>query len=89
MAWRLEFSKDAREDLDALDRTTRRQVFEKIDWLLANFGNIHPFPLSGSWKGFFKLRAGDIRIIYTIRTSAELIRVEYIDNRDKIYRRRK
>lgn len=88
MAWRLEFAIDARKDLDTLDSTARRRVIEKTDWLLTNFENIHPFPLSGSWKGFFKLRAGDIRIIYTIRMSKELIRVEYIDRRDRVYKRR-
>lgn len=88
MAWRLEFAKDACKDLDALDPAARRRVIEKTDWLLANFDSIHPLPLSGSWKGFFKLRAGDMRIVYTIRTREGLIRVEYIDRRDRIYKRK-
>ena len=88
MRWKLEFSEDASRDFSSLDHPLRRRVAERLDWLLDNVERIIPLPLTGAWKGFFKFRAGDIRIIYSIQQERRLIRIEYIDRRDKIYKRR-
>lgn len=86
--WRLEFSKNAEKDLADLNHSLRRRIIDKLEWLAVNFDNIAPLPLSESWRGFFKLRVGDWRVVYGIKHSQYLISVHYIDRRDKIYKRK-
>ena len=86
--WQLGFSGNAERDLAALDRSLRRRIIDKLEWLAANFDYITPLPLSESWRGFFKLRIGDWRVVYEIKHAQYLISVCYIDRRDKIYKRK-
>jgi len=53
-----------------------------------NFDQITPLPLGDKWRGFFKLRIGDWRVVYEIEISKRLITIHYIDHRDKIYKRK-
>ncbi len=75
MSWHVEFKKEADVDLARLDATVRQRVAEKIDWLLDNFG-------------YFKLRAGDWRVVYKINYAVHLITVYGIDHRVKAYKKR-
>jgi len=64
--WSLSFTLEAKNDLERLDKNLRRRVIEKLGWLKDNFDKIIPSALGGEWRGFFKLRVGDWRIIYKI-----------------------
>lgn len=88
IAWQVEFSENAEDDLAVLDRQIRWRVIDRLEWLSNNFDNIIPIPLGGRWKEFFKFRVGDWRIIYEIKSKENLLIVHYIDHRSKIYRRR-
>ncbi len=85
--WVLHFSKEAAQDLAELDSPIRRRVIEKVEWLIENFTSLTPAPLAAEWSDFFKLRVGDWRVVYKIEWSDHRIVVEYIDRRDKIYKR--
>ena len=54
--------------------------------LLENFENIVSLPLGGAWRGFFKLRVGDWRIIYEADRGNELVIIHAISPRDKVYK---
>jgi mRNA interferase RelE/StbE len=84
--WKIEFTFEADEDLDKLDKRIRKRVIEKVIWLRDNFNQIIPLPLSGKWQGFFKLRIGDWRVIYEIEAVKNQITIHRIDHRDKIYK---
>lgn len=84
--WSLKFLLDAEKDLASIDRSTRRRVLDKLDWLLVNFNTVVPSALSGEFNEFYKLRVGDWRVMYRIHWSRHAIIVCYIDRRDKIYK---
>ena len=85
--WKIEFTIEAEEDLNKLDKQIQHRVIEKIVWLRDNFDQIIPLPLGGKWHGFFKLRVGDWRVIYEIESLKKQIAVHQIDRRDKIYKK--
>lgn len=85
--WQVELVSKAHADLAKLDRPMRWQVLSRLEWLAANFDTLQPAPLHGDWKGFFKFRIGDWRVVYSFESSKRLIKVHQIDRRDKIYRR--
>lgn len=86
--WVLEFAPEAEQDLAKLDRDLRRRINEKLDWLQAHFDKITPSALGDEWRGFFKLRIGDWRVIYKVEWDRNLIIVWIIDRRDKVYKRK-
>ena len=85
--WFLSLTPEAESDLRKLDKNLKRRVSEKLDWLAVNFDKINPLKLSGDWQGYYKLRIGDLRVIYEIKWGKSLIIVRLIDWRDKIYKR--
>ena len=77
---------DARAFLKELEAKRSRQVFEKLLTLQDD-----PHPQSSkalvAHKGYFRLRAGDYRVIYQVED--KVIRVKLIDSRgdDEVYNR--
>ena len=86
--WRFLITPQAEEDLAKLDRPVQKRVAERLAWFVDHFEQVSPLPLGGNWKGFFKLRAGDWRIIYEAEPESQRIIVHGIGRRDEIYRRR-
>lgn len=85
--WHFVITKNAESDLARLDRKSRLRIVEKLKWFTEHFEEVTPFPLDDPWKGFFKLRIGDWRVIYEVEETACRIVVHLIDRRDKIYKR--
>ncbi len=79
----IEWNEDAIRDLGKLDKPIAQRILKKINWLSGNFENITPEPLSGQFKGTFKLRIGDWRVIYTVEGPTLII--QFIGHRREIY----
>jgi len=88
MDWRFDLTKEAESDLEKLDSSIRTRVLEKIKWFSENFDQITPLPLGGNWRGFFKLRIGDYRVVYEVEREVNIVTIHYIDRRDKVYHRK-
>jgi len=54
-----------------------------IDWLSDNFEKVTPEPLIGQFKGTFKLRIGDWRVVCTIE--GQTLVIQFIGHRRNIY----
>lgn len=65
MSYKVEFTPQAEEDISCLDKTTAQNIAHKIDWLSQNIENITPAPLKGKFKGKYKMRVGDWRVVYS------------------------
>ncbi len=87
--WKVEFDIGAADDLNRLSPTIRRGVLVKLQWLGQNFDSITPQPLGGIWRGFYKLRVSDYRVIYDIKWDSFILVVVIIGHRSSIYKRRK
>lgn len=80
---------EAEEDFKQLNSVLRKRIYRKLEWLQKHFDHLSIFPLTGPWQGFFKLRIGDWRIIYSVDYKKSIILVSVIDRRDKIYKFKK
>lgn len=85
MTANVEFRPEAIADLESLDRVIGQRILDKIKWLTENFDTITPQALTGDLKGFFKLRVGDYRVIYSINQSKKIITIHLIGHRREIY----
>ena len=59
------FTVEAEDDLSRLSKPVTQRILKKIKWLAENFETITPEPLTGEFKGLYKLRTGDYRTLYT------------------------
>lgn len=79
----IEWNEDAIKDLAKLDKPVAQRILKKIDWLSDNFEKVTPEPLIGQFKGTFKLRIGDWRVVYTIE--GQTLVIQFIGHRRDIY----
>lgn len=89
MAWKIKYEKEGEKDFTKLDFAVQGQIARRLLWFAANFDSMRPQALQADWSGYFKIRVGRWRIMYTFREVDQLIRVYHIDNRDTIYKRKK
>ncbi|MBU2609875.1 MAG: type II toxin-antitoxin system mRNA interferase toxin, RelE/StbE family [Chloroflexi bacterium] len=80
----MKFTTEARADLARLDLQLARRVFNKLHRLVENFEFLVPEPLTGDWKGVYKLRIGDYRALYTFDKMQLL--VHFIRHRREVYK---
>ena len=90
MAYRIDIHPDAAAELAAIPKKAQRQVDRKIQGLADNPRPAKARPLRGKdYKGIWKLRSGDYRILYDIRDKALVVLVIMVGNRKDIYKKLK
>lgn len=85
MSYSVEYEPEALADLDKLTQSVRVRITNKINWLAAHFDQITPQPLTADLAGFFKLRVGDYRVIYSFSGEDNMIVIYQIGHRREIY----
>jgi mRNA interferase RelE/StbE len=86
MSYKVEFTRQAEEDIVGLDKSVAQLVIDKIERLSRRMENIVPIPLKGQFNGKYKLRAGDWRIIYSFENSRQVITIYLIRHRSEVYK---
>lgn len=82
----VEYQSEADEDLEKLDKQTRERIIKKIHWLAKYIENVRPEMLGGNYRGIYKLRVGNWRVIYGINRTQKIINVYTVGHRSEIYR---
>lgn len=87
MKYKLLFLREAAEEFKKLDKAVQRIVKEKLEILAQNpellKNNIKP--LKGKYKGLYRLRVGNYRVIYRLDKEEITILVIRIGHRRDIY----
>jgi mRNA-degrading endonuclease RelE of RelBE toxin-antitoxin system len=86
MVDKVELTPQAMDDLSRLDKTIAQNIANRIDWLSQNIEYIIPVPLKGKFKGKYKLRAGERRIIYSIEHASQSVTIYAVKLRSKVYK---
>ena len=81
---KVEWDKDALDDLAKIDSPIVKRILHKISWLSQYFDAVTPEPLSADMSGLFKLRVGDWRVIYEIEK--DLLIIKAVGHRREIYK---
>jgi mRNA interferase RelE/StbE len=85
MAYSVELSPEGLSGLEKLTQKHQERILHKIRWLAAHFNELSPIALTGDLSGFFKLRVGDYRVLYSFSETTEIITVHRIGHRREIY----
>lgn len=81
---KVEWTEDALEDLEKLDKPVIKRILNKLTWFSNNFEHITPESLSGELASTYKIRIGDWRVIYTLEEN--LIVIQAVGHRRDIYK---
>lgn len=75
------------EDLPALDKAAQRKILRILDLKLKQAPADYGEPLRGDLHGFWKLRIGEYRVVYTIHQQTIFVQVVKIGVRrdDEVY----
>ena len=84
MVYKVEYAKGVAKDLKKLPLSVKTKALDIVEQLLAKDPKAGR-PLSGPYKGLWKYRIGDYRIIYSIEDKAITILVLRIRNRKDVY----
>lgn len=88
MAYDLIWNEGVLKDLKALDRKTARELVDSIkSRLAANPVNLGK-PLKGIFKGLYRYRYGDYRVIYVLDRADKKVIILHIRHRKEVYRGR-
>lgn len=79
----LEIGARAKQQFYNLDPALQRRVVEKLQRFLDN--DVAPEPLEINFKGLFKLRVGDYRIVYEFESDTHIV-VRFIGHRSNAYK---
>ena len=87
MGWRIELTREAERQIDALGSGERRQVLKFLQKLRSRddpqtLGK----PLSGPLRGLWRYRVGDWRLICQLRRSVLTVVVVRLGHRSDVYR---
>ncbi|RIK28932.1 MAG: type II toxin-antitoxin system mRNA interferase toxin, RelE/StbE family [Anaerolineae bacterium] len=78
---------EAQADLRRIASATRTRLLDKLEWMGENAEFIQHQALQGDeWKGCFKYRVGDYRIIYRIDHTVVKLTVLKIGHRREVYK---
>ncbi|MDO4439219.1 MAG: type II toxin-antitoxin system RelE/ParE family toxin [Eubacteriales bacterium] len=80
--YKVKFEKAAQKFLDKQDKTQRLRLYKAI-YKLPEGSDIKKM----QGYNLYRLRVGDVRILYSIDDVVKIINIENIDNRGDIYKR--
>ncbi len=86
MAWEVRFRPSGLRDFRALPRPAQVRVGERIERLAADPRPPGVQKLAGG-EDFYRIRAGDYRVIYAIDDPARVVMVVKVGHRGDVYRR--
>lgn len=71
--------------LPEFQRERIKQSLKELENGIAETPNVRP--MAGDWKGYYRMRLGNIRIIFWIDHPARMIYVDHIGSRGDVYKK--
>lgn len=84
----IDFAPRTQGQLNLIPQDIKKLIFNRIDKLRTNPRPEGVEPLQGTEKGFFRIRQGDYRIVYSIQDQKLLILIVRIVHRKEVYKRK-
>ncbi len=88
MKWTLQYSNEALKfaEREKLFDEIRQEIKKLVQRIKGENINIDIRKLKGEWLGYYRIRKGKLRIIFTIDKENKIIFIERIDYRGEVYK---
>lgn len=81
----IEFAPRVEKQLEIIPKAIRKLIFARIEKLKENPRPVNVEALHGSDDGFFRIRQGAYRIVYSIQDKRLLVLIVRVVNRKEVY----
>ncbi len=85
MAYTIQISREAQDELKHLDTKVARRISRRINWLATNAETVRHHALTGRWKGLYRWPLGDYRIIYILNREKRIVVIVKVGHRRDVY----
>ncbi len=85
MVYKVVYAEGVEEDIARLDKRVKKKIIERIEGYLAKDPEGLGKPLTGVFKGFWRYRFDEYRVVYRIAQKEILITVFRIGHRKNVY----
>lgn len=87
MAWEIRLSDEAKRQIKRLDKTIANRILDYLDYRIApsNQPRQHGIAMQGRFRGYWRYRVGDYRIICDIQDEVVTVLVLVIGHRKDVY----
>ena len=85
-SYTVRIEKEALRALERLDAPLRHRVVKGIDGLQVNPRPPGAKVLQGDHRGLYRVRVGDVRVVYAVRDAELLVLVVKLGHRGDVYR---
>lgn len=88
MKWTIQYSDEALKfaEREKLFDEIRQEIKKLVQRIKGENINIDIRKLKGEWLGYYRIRKGKLRIIFTIDKENKIIFIERIDYRGEVYK---
>ncbi|MFW5782099.1 MAG: type II toxin-antitoxin system RelE family toxin [Candidatus Muiribacteriaceae bacterium] len=86
MVYKLIFSADAINDLKKIDKKHSSKIIKKCKTFLVKDPFHYGKPLKGVFRGLYRYRVDNFRVIYTIKRSEIIVAVLKVGHRKQVYK---
>jgi len=86
LAYKILFAEKVEKDLKKVDKAIARDILNKADTFLSKDPHKYGRKLKGLFKGLWRYRIGDYRVLYRIEDNKVLVIVLRIGHRRNIYK---
>jgi len=88
MKWKISYSKDARKFIEnhRIDDDMKNIMRKFLHKMKGEDINIDLKKLIGDWKGYYRIRIGNIRLIFAVSKASREIYVHKVDFRGDVYK---
>jgi mRNA interferase RelE/StbE len=87
VTYQVRLKRSALKTINSLDARTQRRLWARIRSLADNPRPPGAKALQEPWKGHYRLRVGDYRLLYTIEDDRLLVLVVKVGQRETVYRK--
>lgn len=88
MNWSLNYTDEAFKNLEKLDKKIKKRILEFLQKRLNGNPRLLGEPLTGNFKGLWRYRVGDYRLICEIKDNQLIIVLIRIGHRKEIYKQK-
>lgn len=88
MNYKVKWNEKVVGDLKKIDKKQAGKIIDKIKNYLIKEPASLVKPLKGMFKGMYRFRIGDFRVIYTINRKKKEINIMAIGHRKKVYKQK-
>lgn len=84
----IDFAPRTEEQLNLIPKNIKKLIFDRIDKLRTNPRPEGVESLKGKEKGFYRIRQGDYRIVYSVHDDKLFILIVRIVHRKEVYKKK-